>query len=55
MPARLVRLINAPWMRPCTCGPTWRVISACVAGAASAHSALIGRPAMNSQPLSASP
>ena len=39
MPARLVRLISAPWMRPWTSGPTWRVISACVAGHCSATSA----------------
>ena len=44
MPAIETRLISAPWMRPCTSGPTWRVISACVEGAAMPQIALIGMP-----------
>src|SRR5690606_16819849 len=55
MPATETRLISAPWIRPCTSGPTWRVISAWVAGAEIAHNALTGRPSRNSQPVSAKP
>ncbi|MCW0425883.1 hypothetical protein NB713_003826 [Xanthomonas sacchari] len=52
-PARLTRLISAPWMRPCASAPTWRVTMACAAGPATAHSALIGTPSRNSAPLPA--
>lgn len=40
-------------MRPYSSAPTWPVIKACEAGAAIAHSALIGKPNTNTQPRSA--
>src|SRR5690606_17834908 len=55
MPASATRLISAPWVRPCRCGSTWRVISACDAGLAAPQIAAIGSPSRNSQPCGASP
>ena len=47
IPASETRLLSEPWMRPCSLAGTWRVISAIVAGPATAHSALIGSPSRN--------